>query len=308
MYLKLHTVVLNMIFFTCFRKFHCTRNYIHMHLFGSFILRASTVITKDVILFSDPVVDHCTLSTVPCKIAVVFFHFGVLSNFFWLFIEGMYLQTLLALTFVSGKKYFWWFIVIGWGGPTAVMIIWIVITLLTNNTGCWDNNKNVAVWWIIKGPILLTISANFVIFVNVIRILVQKLRSSNIGGAHSSHFIRLAKSTLLLIPLFGVHYVVFAFFSESVAVEMRLFVELALGSFQGFVVALLYCFMNGEVQNEIKKYLRRWQCQRYFSLSQKSLNTPLESSATNFVTQSSLLEKLSPKQTSSWYHNSISAV
>lgn len=43
---------------------------------------------------------------------------------------------------------------------------------------------------------------------------------------------RLAKSTLLLIPLFGIHYVVFVTLGESIAEDYKIFFDLALGSFQ----------------------------------------------------------------------------
>lgn len=43
---------------------------------------------------------------------------------------------------------------------------------------------------------------------------------------------RLARSTLLLIPLFGIHYTVFAFSPENVSKRERLVFELGLGSFQ----------------------------------------------------------------------------
>uniref|UniRef100_A0A665WCN3 Pituitary adenylate cyclase-activating polypeptide type I receptor-like n=1 Tax=Echeneis naucrates TaxID=173247 RepID=A0A665WCN3_ECHNA len=242
-------------FFLLYRKFHCTRNYIHINLFLSFILRASAVFIKDGVLFSDENLDHCFMSTVStsCKSAVAFFQFSILANYFWLLVEGMYLQTLLALTFVFQKKYFWWYILIGWGGCPHFPIYFSFTSFACHMLSffycefvCWDDTDVAFIWWIIKAPITASLLVNFIIFINVIRILVQKLRSPAVGGNDTSHFKRLAKSTLLLIPLFGMHYMVFAFLPENTGTAARLFIELGLGSFQGFVVALLYCFLNGE--------------------------------------------------------------
>lgn len=90
---------------------------------------------------------------------------------------------------------------------------------------------------------------------------------------------RLIKSTFFLVALFGLHYILFVFLPvevSSTVFKIRTFAELALSSTQvtcdgdrnaqstqndkitscpvsphiskGFVVAVLYCFMNGEVR------------------------------------------------------------
>uniref|UniRef100_A0A8C5WK59 ADCYAP receptor type I n=1 Tax=Leptobrachium leishanense TaxID=445787 RepID=A0A8C5WK59_9ANUR len=231
-----------------FRKLHCTRNFIHMNLFVSFILRAISVFIKDEVLYAEQDGNHCHITTVECKAVMVFFHYCVMSNYFWLFIEGLYLFTLLVETFFPERRYFYWYTIIGWGTPLICVTIWAVLRLHFDDLGCWDMNNKTALWWVIKGPVIVSIMINFVLFVGIIIILVQKLQSPDIGGNESSIYLRLARSTLLLIPLFGIHYTVFAFSPENVSKRERLVFELGLGSFQGFVVAILYCFLNGEVR------------------------------------------------------------
>uniref|UniRef100_H3AWR7 G-protein coupled receptors family 2 profile 2 domain-containing protein n=1 Tax=Latimeria chalumnae TaxID=7897 RepID=H3AWR7_LATCH len=339
---SLISLITAFVIFALFRKFHCTRNYIHMHLFMSFILRAVAVFTKDAILFTDEDLNHCLVSTVSCKAAISFFQFSILANFFWLLVEGMYLQTLLALTFISEKQYFWWYIIIGWGTPAAVLAVWTLFRVYSENTGCWDDNANVGIWWIIKGPILFAVLVSNILSTNAaFSVVILRVSSGTFGDTDWSfvrnscclgvslgddavtvswkmHALvlmrylvskcfccrRLAKSTLLLIPLFGVHYIVFAFFPEDTGFDdARLFLELGLGSFQGFVVALLYCFLNGEVQAEVKKRMGRLRYQGYLAFSQRHRASSTESSVINFVTQFSLLEKLSPKRKPSGYQN-----
>ncbi|XP_034427461.1 growth hormone releasing hormone receptor 2 [Hippoglossus hippoglossus] len=252
---SLAALFIAVLLFCFFRKLLCTRNCIHLHLFVTFMLRSLAVFVKDAVLFADRSTDHCTVSTLWCKAAVTFFHFCVSSNFSWLLVEGLYLQTLLVFTFTETRKFFRIYATIGWGSPTATILIWALLKKQLDNEGCWDDLDS-SLWWIIKIPILLSIFINFLIFVNISRIIVQKTKATNVNQSQTQLWRRLVHSTLLLIPLLGVHYVVFALFPEHVGVGPRLYLELVLGSFQGFLVAVLYCFLNGEVQNEIQSWMR----------------------------------------------------
>lgn len=241
-----------------FRKLHCTRNYIHLNLFLSFILRAISVLVKDDILYSSSNTAHCPedqTSWVGCKAILVFFQYGVMANFYWLLVEGLYLHILLVLIF-SPNRHFTVYLLIGWGIPTIFIITWTVTRIILEDTGCWDTNEHGGPWWVIRIPILISIIVNFILFISIIRILLQKLRSPDVGGNDQSQYKRLAKSTLLLIPLFGVHYTVFALFPDRSSNNYKIIFELCLGSFQGLIVAVLYCFLNSEVQGELK---RKWR-------------------------------------------------
>ncbi|XP_055457614.1 vasoactive intestinal polypeptide receptor 1 isoform X2 [Psammomys obesus] len=290
---SLASLLVAMTILSLFRKLHCTRNYIHMHLFMSFILRATAVFIKDITLFNNREVDDCSEASVGCKAAVVFFQYCVMANFFWLLVEGLYLHTLLAVSFFSERKYFCGYILTGWGVPIVFIMIWTIVRVHFEDFGCWDTIHS-SLWWIIKGPILASILVNFILFICIVRILVQKLRPPDIGKKDSSPYSRLAKSTLLLIPLFGVHYVMFAFFPDNFKAEVKMVFELVVGSFQGFVVAVLYCFLNGEVQAELRRKWRRWHLHGVLGWRSKSQHPWGGSNGATCSTQVSMLTRVSP--------------
>uniref|UniRef100_A0A9J7XQE7 Vasoactive intestinal peptide receptor 2 n=1 Tax=Cyprinus carpio carpio TaxID=630221 RepID=A0A9J7XQE7_CYPCA len=240
-----------------FRKLHCTRNYIHLNLFFSFILRAIAVLVKDAILFSHENVE-CTKqpSLIGCKASLIIFNYFIMANFYWLLVEGLYLHTLLMVIF-SENRHFIIYLLIGWGN--------ICNFLMSPHNRCWERNDAPIPWRVINWPIMASVILNFILFISIIRILVQKLRCPDVGGNDQSQYRRLAKSTLLLIPLFGINYVVFVYIiDENGEMEnYKIFFDLGLGSFQGLVVAILYCFLNSEVQSELKRKWRSLRLKRY---------------------------------------------
>ncbi|KAF4020138.1 hypothetical protein G4228_011893 [Cervus hanglu yarkandensis] len=220
------------IILVAFRRLHCPRNYIHTQLFITFILKAGAVFLKDATLFHHENTDHCSFSTVLCKLSVATSHFATMTNFSWLLAEAVYLTCLLASTLPSTRRVFWWLVLAAWGLPLLFTGTWVGCKLAFEDVACWDLDDSSPYWWIIKGPIVLSVGVNFGLFLNIIRILLRKLEPTQ-GSLHTQpQYWRLSKSTLLLIPLFGIHYVIFNFLPDSAGLDIRLPLELGLGSFQ----------------------------------------------------------------------------
>uniref|UniRef100_A0A7N6AXI9 Gastric inhibitory polypeptide receptor n=1 Tax=Anabas testudineus TaxID=64144 RepID=A0A7N6AXI9_ANATE len=264
---SLASLSLAVIILLFFKKLHCTRNYIHTNLFASFILRAVSILTRDALLSRDTLEfrDNRDIPKISgmsgCRVAQVLMQYCVVANYYWLLVEGLYLHNLLVLMVFSENRFFCGYLLIGWGTPVLFVVPWIIVRYLFENTRCWEINENMAHWWIIRTPILLAILVNFFIFIRIIHILVSKLKAHQMR--YTDYKFRLAKSTLTLIPLLGIHEVVFAVLTEEntngVPRNINLFFQLFFNSFQGLLVAVLYCFVNKEVQAEIKKKWHRWK-------------------------------------------------
>lgn len=269
--LSLGALLLALVILLGVRKLHCTRNCIHGNLFASFVLKAGSVLVIDWLLktrYSQKIGDDLSVSVwlsdgavAGCRVATVIMQYGIIANYCWLLVEGVYLYSLLSLPTFPEKSFFSLYLGIGWGAPLLFVIPWVAVRCLFENVQCWTSNDNMGFWWILRIPVFLAILINFFIFVRIIHLLVAKLR------AHQMHYadykFRLARSTLTLIPLLGVHEVVFAFVTDEHAQgtlrSTKLFFDLFLSSFQGLLVAVLYCFLNKEVQAELLRRWRRWR-------------------------------------------------
>ncbi|XP_057170476.1 gastric inhibitory polypeptide receptor isoform X4 [Ursus arctos] len=257
--LSLATLLLALLILSFFRRLRCTRNYIHINLFTSFMLRAAAILTRDRLLpppgpypgDQAPVLWNPALAA--CRTAQIVTQYCVGANYTWLLVEG---------------------------APALFVIPWVIVRYLYENTQCWERNDVKAIWWIIRTPILMTILINFLIFIRILGILVSKLRTRQMRCP--DYRLRLARSTLTLVPLLGVHEVVFAPVTEEQARGALRFTKLGfeifLSSFQGFLVSVLYCFINKEVQSEIRRCWSR--CRLRHSLREEQRQPPERMSRT----------------------------
>ncbi|XP_017548612.1 glucagon-like peptide 2 receptor isoform X2 [Pygocentrus nattereri] len=265
--LSLASLSLAVLIMGLLRKLHCTRNYIHMNLFVSFMFRAMAVITKEIvfyIMYSNVPKDEngwnsyvdSTMSLV-CKASKVSMQYFVGCNYFWLLVEAIFLHTLLFTAVLTKRSLLKRYVLVGWGTPVLFVAPWTVVKILYENKGCWFI-INRWIWWIIRAPITLAVLVIFCIFLKIIKLLLSKLKADQVK--FTDYRYSLARATLVLIPLLGIHEIVFTIIiDETIQGKhryVRNFINLTLSSFQGFLVAVLYCFANGEVQAELKN---RWQ-------------------------------------------------
>ncbi|KAM8946874.1 glucagon receptor [Pelodytes ibericus] len=279
---SLGALILALAILVGFSKLHCMRNYIHINLFASFILRAVSVLVNDTLLktvynetIDDDYVQHWRSKEAGCRAATVLMHYGIIANNFWLLVEGIYLHNLLVLAVFSERSYFALYVCIGWGAPILFIIPWVAVKYMYENVACWGTNGNMAYWWILRSSVYIAVFINLLIFVRIIQILVSKMRAHQMR--YTDYKFRLARSTLTLIPLLGIHEVVFACITDENAHGtlrlVKIFFDLFISSFQGMLVAVLYCFVNKEVQSELLKIWKRWKLGKDIEDEYKNTNS-----------------------------------
>nr|XP_054766973.1 calcitonin gene-related peptide type 1 receptor-like [Lytechinus pictus] len=220
-----------------FKSLSCPRVTIHKNLFFSFIFDALFQITFFALVASNKEVIQNDGAY--CKVHNVLKQYFQLCNYFWMLSEGLYLHTVIVVAVFSAENhqlvpYF----IIGWGkyrqgSMESTIGPFVIIDVLY---------------------FMLLLQVNLILLLNIVRVLVTKLRATPMAG--SKNYTRAVRATLILLPLLGLHYIILpAAPPPGLAADIYSYVMALILSFQGLFVACIFCFFNGEVKMQVR---RKW--------------------------------------------------
>ncbi|XP_069067149.1 corticotropin-releasing factor receptor 2 isoform X1 [Pleurodeles waltl] len=248
-------LIVAFLLFLCLRSIRCLRNIIHWNLITTFILR-------NVMWFLLQMIDHNIHESNEawCRCITTIYNYFVVTNFFWMFVEGCYLHTAIVMTYSTDKLRKWVFLFIGWCIPCPIIVAWAIGKLYYENEQCWFGKEpGKYIDYIYQGPVILVLLINFVFLFNIVRILMTKLRAST--TSETIQYRKAVKATLVLLPLLGITYMLFFVNpgEDDISQIVFIYFNSFLQSFQGFFVSVFYCFLNGEVRSAARKRWHRWQ-------------------------------------------------
>ncbi|XP_041367456.1 calcitonin receptor-like [Gigantopelta aegis] len=253
--LSILLLLISLAIFFSFRQLRCERLTLHKNLFISYLLTGISWILFHVFVTLDGnvIIDN----PLWCQVMHVFAQYSTVSNFAWMFCEGLYLHTIMVQAFRTGKGLLISCFAIGWGVPLLLTIIYTSLraTISEHNNQCWIFDDGLL--WTLYGPVVASVVVNICILINIIRLLVTKLRQI----PEASQSKKAARATLILVPLFGLQYLIFPVRpSEDSPLNgfYHYFIAL-LTSLQGTLVSIMYCFCNGEVVAVLR---RKWNQHR----------------------------------------------
>ncbi|XP_071039804.1 diuretic hormone receptor-like isoform X2 [Parasteatoda tepidariorum] len=247
---------------TC-KELRCLRNTIHANLIFTYILLDVIWILTAKLQSSQNYIS----SRIACFLTI-FLTYLMGTNFFWMFVEGLYLFILVVKTFSVDNVKIYIYSLVGWVIPAIIVAIWAGVKGQLGYTiedalapqGCpWQ--KRDLYDYIFICPVISVLLVNIIFLGKIMWVLITKLRVTT--SVESEQYRKAAKALLVLIPLLGVTYIlVIATPSHRTGEVVFTFIQATLLSIQGFIVAVLYCFLNGEVQNSLRNRLERWRIRR----------------------------------------------
>ncbi|XP_070840424.1 calcitonin gene-related peptide type 1 receptor isoform X2 [Chaetodon trifascialis] len=255
--LSIASLLISLAIFFYFRSLSCQRITLHKNLFCSYVLNSALTIIYLVAVVNNPEV--VSRNPVGCKV-LHFFHMYMLGcNYFWMLCEGIYLHTLIVVAVFAEEQHLHWYYLLGWGFPLVPASIHAVARKKYFDDNCWMSVET-HLLYAVHGPIVAALLVNLFFLLNIIRVLVTKLRDTH--RAESNMYMKAVRATLILVPLLGIQFVIFPWRPENrLAGEVYEYIMHILMHYQGLLVATIFCFFNGEVQAALKRQWMQYKTQ-----------------------------------------------
>ncbi|XP_043266612.1 PDF receptor isoform X2 [Venturia canescens] len=280
--ISLAALLISLAIFCKFRSLRNTRTRIHKNLFVAMVIQVVirlTLYIDQALLRSGAYGLHHGIKNTPvlCEASYVLLEYARTAMFMWMFIEGFFLHSM-----VTETSYYRVYRLVGWGLPVAMTLAWAIVTAVYYHPSkCWWGYNLTFYFWILEGPRMAVILLNFLFLMNIVRVLVVKLRQS-----HTSEIEQVRKAVraaVVLLPLLGITNLISmggAPLEKTVWFALWSYTTHFLTSFQGLFIATLYCFLNGEVKLALDKTISV-----YLSLRGSDLQTRRQSTFSGCHTQ-----------------------
>ncbi|XP_060113290.1 calcitonin gene-related peptide type 1 receptor [Heteronotia binoei] len=255
--LSIVSLLISLGIFSYFKSLSCQRITLHKNLFFSFVCNSIvTIISLSGVANNQQLV---TANPVGCKVAQFVHLYLMVCSYFWMLCEGIYLHTLIVVAVFAEKQHLLWYYLLGWGFPLIPSCIHAVARAIYFNDNCWISSDT-HLLYIIHGPICAALVVNLFFLLNIVRVLITKLKVTH--RAESNLYMKAVRATLILVPLLGIEFVLLPWRPEGrIAEEIYDYIINILMHYQGLLVATIFCFFNGEVQSVIRRHWNQYKIQ-----------------------------------------------
>ncbi|KAH0621570.1 hypothetical protein JD844_023017 [Phrynosoma platyrhinos] len=241
--LSIVSLLISLAIFFYFKSLSCQRITLHKNLFFSFVCNSVvTIICLTGVASNQQLV---AANPVGCKVAHFFQLYLMVCNYFWMLCEGIYLHTLIVVAVFAEKQHLLWYYLLGWGFPLIPACIHAVARSIYFNDNCWIRSDT-HLLYIVHGPICAALLVNLFFLLNIVRVLITKLKVTH--QAESNLYMKAVRATLILVPLLGIEFVLFPWRPEGrIAEEIYDYV--------------MHILMHYQVQSVLRRHWNQYRIQ-----------------------------------------------
>ncbi|CAG5094213.1 Oidioi.mRNA.OKI2018_I69.XSR.g13353.t1.cds [Oikopleura dioica] len=201
----------------------------------------------------------------------------------WFFIEAIFLQYQIAMNVFNPSSTLKMkvLVAVAWGVPIVMLVPWIVLTHrrlaishfenreqffnttlavvnyneFIQSAKSWRNVNDFDEIFVISALQLAMLIISFFILLNIVRIIMTKVRVT--AGNDFEVFKKSVKATCSLLPLFGLSVIIGLYHKPQSSESLFPTFLILLQNLQGVFIATIYCFMNKDVQRMVKSRFTR---------------------------------------------------